>query len=132
MPPWRGSLGSKSTGTAFSWSAASVQWHRLVRAIFKTPDIGDRPDRDHTAAIMPASILWQLGRRRRRVEVNDARHLRQPVDHALSDEKGQVQRGQPDCEHDQEDIQICGDAVEAAQPFPTSGAVALRWLSQHW
>src|SRR6266480_8083371 len=72
--------------------------------------------------------LWQSERRRRRVGVNDARHLRQPIDHMVSDQKGQIQRGQPDREQDQQDIQICGDTVEASQPFLASGAIGRRWF----
>jgi hypothetical protein len=50
----------------------------------------------------------------------------------LSDEKGQVQRRQADREDDQKDIQIRGEAVDAAPPFPAwGGAIARRWFSQH-
>jgi len=56
--------------------------------------------------------------------------LWQTVNHVLSEEEGQVQRGQPDRECDQQNIQICRDTIEAPQPF-FAGAVGQKWFSQH-
>ena len=77
-----------------------------------------------------AECSGQFGRRRWGGGVNDARRLRQSVDHVLSEEEGQIQRGQSDRERDQQNIQICRDTVEAPQPF-FAGAVGQKWFSQH-
>src|SRR6266436_2865501 len=95
---------------------------------------GSRISRTSVARLLPQSAIRnpRLSRGRavalawrccRPFDIDDPDNLRKPVDDLLGKQEGHVEHGKPDREYDQDHVQVCGGAIEAAQPLLAEGRI---------